>query len=174
MCELLTAISTGVSSIAIICSIVVLWWQLTQLRRSVMSSSYHSVYATMVEIDRFFIEHSAWKPYFYDGKDLPGDPKEAAEIMTVAEMLADYLDNVYHQQACMPPKTFAGFSHYMRTLFRCSPCFREYLQSHQEWYPVAFIQHLAQDWEGGRPVPGGPAKLHLDGRPSPSSDSTDP
>ena len=137
------AIATCVSAIAVVVALCFIWIQTRNLRRSIQSSTYQNVYQTMIDVDRFFAENPNLKPYFYGGKQV--DTKEQVNrerLFSIAEMLADYFDNVYHQEACMPPQTFAGFSKFMRDTYQNSPVLREFLSERKDWYSKKFIEHL--------------------------------
>lgn len=118
-------------------------YQLFLLRRSIRSSTYQNVYQMMINIDNFFIENPDLKPYFYEGQIM--EEREGlnyTKLLSVAEMLIDYFDNVYHQKDCMPRRTFEGFSEFMKDMYRSSPVLQEFLSQRKHWYPQKFIEYL--------------------------------
>ena len=97
----------------------------------------------IIEIDRYFVENRDVKPYFYYGKKVNGEqPHIREKLLSIAEMLIDCFDNIYHQKDCMPPSTFDPFSAFMREIYQNSPILQELLSKREYWYPKKFTDHL--------------------------------
>jgi uncharacterized membrane protein YozB (DUF420 family) len=142
------AIATVVSSVALAVTACFIWRQLVQIERGIRSTSYHSTYNLMVEIDRFFFENTKMIKYFREGVELSAtdDNETKKQVMMVAEMLADYFDNVFHQKKTLPSKkTYYGFEAYMQETYSNSPALKEYLKERKRWYPEAFIEMLTKN-----------------------------
>lgn len=120
--------------------------QLEDVKTSIQSSTYQNIYQQMIEIDRYFIEHPELKAYFYSTEmkaEMPEDALEQEKLFSIAEMLVDFFDSVYHQKKCMPPKTFSRFSEYMKDMYQNSIVLRKFLTDEREdWYPDNFIEEL--------------------------------
>jgi hypothetical protein len=129
--------------IIVVVSLWFLWIQIRELRRSIQSSTYQNIYQMIVEIDRYFIENRDIKPYFYYNKEADsGQPHLREKLLSIAEMLIDCFDNIYHQKDCMPPSTFDPFSAFMKEIYQDSPILRELLSKREYWYPKRFVDHL--------------------------------
>ena|SRR2546423_3462572 len=127
-------------------TLIALILEVRHLKKSIHSSTYQRIYEQMINIDRFFIRRPTLKPYFYDRKEVEtNNPAELNELFSIAEMLIDYFDSVYHQQDCMPEDTFPQFSAFMRDLCSNSPLLKDFLNERKEWYPEDFLKHLRED-----------------------------
>jgi hypothetical protein len=138
-----SAIGTWIFGIIFVVSVILVWWELLQVQQGIRSTSYHSTYSLMVDIDRFFFDHTDMIDYFRNSAALPVEDKKKKEVMIAAEMVADYFDNVFHQKKTLPSKeAYYGFAKYMQETYANSPALRMYLQEHGRWYPPAFLEML--------------------------------
>ena len=135
------AITAG--SVFALGTLIALIFEVRHLRSSVQSSTYQRIYEQMITIDRFFIENPSLKLYFY-GSDPPTskNPIELEKMASVAEMMIDYFDSVYHQQDCMPDGTFPQFLRFMKDTCTTSQVFRQFVHCRRDWYPEKFRQDL--------------------------------
>lgn len=144
--EWVGAIATCVGAIGTIVSLIFLYRQIKGLKRTIEnseSSSYLSMLELMVTIDRFFIEKPELKPYFYGNKEVDAkDPVEKDRLESVAEMIMDFFEAVYHQQGSLPAATVAAYESYMRKIYNHSPVLKDFLGKN-EWgqlYPQQFVR----------------------------------
>ena len=135
------AITAG--SVFALCTLIALIFEVRHLKSSVQSSTYQRIYEQMITIDRFFIENPSLKPYFY-GSETPTtkNPIELEKVASIAEMMIDYFDSVYHQQDCMPEDTFPQFLRFMKDTCTASPVLKQFIHCRRDWYPEKFWQHL--------------------------------
>lgn len=124
-------------------SALFVWIQVRDLRISIQSQTYQTVYEKMFEFHRFFFEHPEMKKFFYHGTDLPDEDGERLEI--VAEWMCDYFDDVYHQRRTMPPATFDEWKTFMQEIYENSPVLRRHIARRQLWYPEAYLSVLTGD-----------------------------
>lgn len=137
------AVGVWISAIIVGVSLWILWIQIRELRRSIQSSTYQNIYHMIIGIDKYFIENTDVKPYFYYGRKV--DNEQLREpLLSTAEMLLDCFDNVYHQKDCMPPHTFDAFDAFMKEIYQNSPVLQELLTKRERWYPREFIEHLRE------------------------------
>ena len=117
--------------------------EVRHLKASVQSSTYQRIYEQMIAIDRFFIDNPTLKPYIY-GSESPAtkNPIEVDKLDSVAEMMIDYFDSVYHQQECMPENTFPQFLRFMKDTCTTSPLLKQFLRCRRDWYPQKFREDL--------------------------------
>jgi hypothetical protein len=138
--------------IAIIVAIIaagLIWGQIRQVAKNTKGSSYQSLYDTMIGIDKLFLQPDILKlkPFFYEGKS-PETPNDWQLGLAVAEVLCDFFDNVFHQQAFMPKGTPEAFKKYIQLIWNQSPVFKKYIEKYGHMYPDAFLtylQSLSQD-----------------------------
>ncbi|PYS93729.1 MAG: hypothetical protein DMF64_03920 [Acidobacteria bacterium] len=145
--EWLTAIGTLIIAALTVISIIILIFQVRDLKKSIHSSTYQHIYELMIQLDKYFIEHPDVKPYFYGGKELKDleaiNPVEREKLLSIAEMMVDYFDSVYHQEDCMPQGTFPKFKAYIKETYRQSSIIQKFVEEHgEQWYPNDFISDL--------------------------------
>ena len=135
------SVATWISAVIAATTLLVLWWQIKDLRRSVQGSTYQNICSTMIMIDRFFAENPQLRPYFYGGKTLDGvTPLEQERLNAVAEMVVDFFYDVFHQRDLMSKQTFQPYSSWMKKLYMNSPIIREFIPTGT--YDDAFVKHL--------------------------------
>ena len=117
---------------------------LRQVVRSIRGQTYQRVYAQMIDIDRFFFDHSDYKAYFYPDSGDRNPSIDPVKLASVTEMMADYFDSVYYQRDSMPPVTFLGFQDYMRSVYSYSPQLQDFIKARERWYPPAFLSSLRE------------------------------
>jgi hypothetical protein len=144
--EWVGAIATCVGAIGTIVSLIFLYHQVKGLKSTIEnseSSSYLNMLELMVSIDRFFIDKPELKPYFYNNKEVDAkDPIEKDRLESVAEMMMDFFEAVYHQKGSLPVATFNAYKRYMRRIYEHSPVLKDFLGKN-EWgqlYPEQFIR----------------------------------
>ncbi len=131
ICSLLGVVVTIVGFIYVI-------KQLNSAKKANQIATYENIYARMHDIHKFLFEHPEFRDYFYHEKKIaPGDPKYS-QVMTVAEMFADFLQQVMLQADLMPKKTAEGWTNYARSVIRRSPVLKEFFVRNKEWYPSNF------------------------------------
>jgi len=120
---------------------------------SIRGQTYQRIYEQMLSIDRFFFDRPAYKAYFYASSGeaiIPEDPIHADKLNSVAEMMADYFDMVYHQRSVIPRGTYSGFEDFMRAVYHHQGpgqkyILRDYIESRKHWYPSRFLDSLRQE-----------------------------
>ncbi|HVT17441.1 MAG TPA: hypothetical protein VHQ90_14830 [Thermoanaerobaculia bacterium] len=138
------ALLPSITLLVTIVGVGVAFYQLRELVSSVRSQTYQRIYDAMISIDRFFIDNPDLKSFFYSDSGLTSEGRSIDEpkLASVAEMLVDYFDSVYHQKDCMPTHTFDGFLNYMKGTYRTSLATRKFLASREDWYPADFVKAL--------------------------------
>lgn len=150
--EAVGALSGLVSSVAAVLALIAVFYALRQWQESQrqtvlltnanMATVYQHVAAMMLEINRYFLEHPEWKPYFYDGEEVPGrmDKREREQIETLAEMFADFIDliSVLEQttesHSATARRHWAEWYTYVESVVETSPCLREFVSRRESWY----------------------------------------
>jgi hypothetical protein len=133
----------GIAAIAFVVSLLLLLWQIVELRRSVQGQTYQAVYGQMFEIHRTFLERPELRPFFYDNVEADPANALAPQVAVMAEWIGDLFDNVFRQQATMPSGTFDEWRRYMRSVYWTSPALRQQLQSRAAWYPEDFVSQIS-------------------------------
>ena len=133
-------------------TLLLVLWQIINLRRSIYSSTYQRIYEQMIDIDEFFYNHRELKPFFYH--DATGEMKEIDDkgvdatkisrdqLTSAVEMMVDFFDSVYHQKRVMPRKTFDGFAEFMREVYAHSTEMQMFIEERKDWYPSNFLDAI--------------------------------
>jgi hypothetical protein len=105
------------------------------------ASTYQNISSLMIDVDRLFVDHPAWKKYFYGhGLILNEDDPDHEAVVSVAEMLVDFGDNVRMQAKMLPDYEWPAWGSYFQDLYQKSPTLRDFLNSRPDWYPRALHQ----------------------------------
>lgn len=124
--------------IVVVVSVIVLFRQTGLMVKQTRASVYQSIAGQMIEIDRVFLEHPSLKPYFYEGKPLPPvGTSDYYQVMSIAEMLIDFIDSVMTQAPNMPDYPWSTWQAYFTDLLQASPALQFYWQRYRKWYPQA-------------------------------------
>jgi hypothetical protein len=143
-------VATWTSAAMLLLTLVVLWWQIRDVRHSVQGATYERISATMINIDKFFVDNPGLRPFFYGGKTLEGvDDEKREKLYATAEMLTDFFYDVFHQKDLMPQPTFESYSSWIKLVYSKSPVLREFVPTGT--YDEAFVRHLK-----GEPSPEKP------------------
>ena len=54
-----------------------------------------------LEFDKVILEHPDVYKYFYEGQDVANDDPEYTRVMAATQLLANYFDGYFQQQACV-------------------------------------------------------------------------
>jgi len=142
-----------VGAVAVVISLIGLWIQIRDVRKSMEGQTYQGVYDQMFELHRTFFEHPKLRPYFYGGKSLVGvDDADAPQVRILAEWVCDFFDNVYRQRKTMTPETFCGWIAYMRKVYETSPALRDHVAAVPDWYPKDFVSTITSSTQPGCPT----------------------
>lgn len=133
ICSLLGVLVTVIGFIYVI-------KQLNSAKKANQIATYENLYARMHDIHKFFFEHPGYRDYFYHSKRIDPGHDDYQKVMTVAEMFADFLQQVKLQSDLMPKKTANGWINYAHSVLRRSPVLREFLVRNKDWYPSNFFQ----------------------------------
>ena len=134
------AIGTWAQALLIVVSFWFILIQVKDLRRSLESNVSHNIYENMIENDRFFASNPHLRGYFYSGREIKElQDNEKEQILAIAEMVADCLDDAYQQQTTMTKDVLSSYKEYVRSMYLYSPALRQYISENSAWYPIKFI-----------------------------------
>lgn len=99
------------------------------------ASIYSNINAQMIEIDRFFFDHPEIKPYFYGNAEFSKENPDYERILSVAEMLMDFMDNAFMLMPHMPDFPWeTTWIRYFNDLIVSSPALQKFWVDNREWY----------------------------------------
>lgn len=113
--------------------------QLRAARRQLTITTFENLYSRMQGIHEIFLEKPHLRPFFYSGESVKEEAEDYAEVCIIAEMLADFFQQVCLQLDLMPPKTAQGWRAYMSDVAGKSPALRAHLRKNSAWYPSRLL-----------------------------------
>lgn len=104
-------------------------------------TTYENIYSRMHDIHKLFLENTDLRGYFYNGQTTTHtDPESLKKLKILAEMMADFFQQIHLQLDMMPPNTAKGWENYMASILKESPILRKFFQEHEDWYPSRFVE----------------------------------
>ncbi|MEU4556524.1 hypothetical protein [Micromonospora violae] len=96
----------------------------------------HNQTTSLREVYRVFIDHPELRPYFYGRKPCPRNQRQRDRVMTIAEMLADTLEDGLVAHHLVPAsESESDWINYCRHVRANSPALEEWVQRHPGWWP---------------------------------------
>ncbi len=118
-----------------------IYLQLKDAKKALSITTYENLYSRMHDIHKYFLENPELRDYFYCSKECKRlDVVTLQKLEIVAEMMADFFQQIHLQAAMMPPSTAKGWKNYIKTVVKNSPVLRAFLEKHKDWYPSNFVQ----------------------------------
>ncbi len=100
------------------------------------TSVLHDALESVRPIYMLFFDHPELRQYFYDGALCPRRGKQRVRIITVAEMLADALEDGLVGTRLVPSsESFDDWSDYCQYLLQHSPALSEIVTWRPQWWP---------------------------------------
>lgn len=164
--QIMQAIGGGIAGPVIaLFALSVFYWQLQNVTKqvshtanaveaqhqAVTHNAFTRVYAMGQESTRLFVEHPHLREYFYaDHRNSISDdalrakwerlkkedPRDAARVLTIAELLADFFEQAYTQRHLVPKHDWHGWWNYFMDAWDKSPILRDHFNSRSDWYTV--------------------------------------
>ena len=140
--QIISAVTTTIGGPILIWTVLLLRKQTSELTvqtrvasHAARASIYQSIAEQMISIDHIFLEYPDLKPYFYNGLIVLPEHTDHSRIMTIAEMVIDFMDNALVQSQSMPEYPWENtWFRYFRSLLGSSPVLRMYWIENREWY----------------------------------------
>ncbi len=142
MADSITAVASAVAALAASAGLIYIARQLHNARQTLQFAAAEHLYSRMHDIHKLFLDRPELRPYFYE-RVRPGrwsGHKRKAEVM--AELLADFFQQVFLELNTLPLQTRAGWREYMSHVLRHSPTLLNFVESHRAWYPSNFAGEL--------------------------------
>ena len=109
--------------------------------KQIRSSSADHLYGRMHDIHKLFLQKPELRRYLYDLKP-PSVEDYSDEALIMAEMVADFFQQVFLELDHLPSVTAEGWRCYMRDILKNSPALRNFVLAKEEWYPSNFVEQL--------------------------------
>lgn len=150
---LASVIINGLAFVGVIVSLLLLRSQGLAQRDATLVVGYQNMTAQMADMDRFFLENPALRPYFFNGEELPSASDDRARVLAVAEMYVNLMDNVLTQLPTLSQGGIAAdWEAYFGDVYRSSPAIRLFWDEHgPAWFASSPLMKLfptpARRWE---------------------------
>ena len=120
----------------VLVSLYFLWRQSRDQTIATRAEIYQNITATMLDIDRYFIEHPELKKYFFDNAPISKKHREYERVKSIAEMFLDFMDFTLMHETQMKNYPWYQWENYFKTVYDSSPILREYWDEVKglDWY----------------------------------------
>lgn len=145
MLDQITTITSLLTALVTLGTLVLILKQIKDVKSSILSSTYQSIYEQIVDLDKFFFQYPEYKEYFYrNRKDLPEKSEEREKLLSISEILIDTFQSIYFQRDCVRKNAFDAQSIWMGDIYNNSPILREYVDvtESNKWYADEFFIFL--------------------------------
>jgi hypothetical protein len=147
---IVSAVATVIGATATALGVWFLVGQLRSARKQLTVTAFEHLYSRMQGIHEQFLHQPALRRYFYDGKPIEdAGESEREEVVILAEMLADFFQQVHLQLDLMPRKAAQGWRAYIEDIIRRSPALRDFLRAHGAWYTGGQFEVAATEDSSG-------------------------
>jgi hypothetical protein len=124
------------------------FWQLTNLRRSIQGATQDRLYAHYTEICKLFLEKPYLRPFFYDNENKPASsprdhPALSAEIDAMSEMILGLIEHTVVQHVNLPPDSWEHCWYpYARERVKKSQIIKKFYEENKKWYAGALHRQI--------------------------------
>lgn len=140
--EMLTTIATIGGLAGVIASVALLAWQTravarqTEISNAIASASViNNTTSSLRQILSLFVECPELRPYFYESKLPPSRGLKRIRILTVAEMLADILEEgLSVDRLVRTVRIYEEWPLYCADMLATSPALNEVMLQHPSWW----------------------------------------
>lgn len=134
-----------VSAVTAILGFVVVIWQLHRAWQQQKIAAVERLHSRMQAIHEQFMARPYLRPFFYGGQAFGAEPEaHFEEIRIMAEMLADFFQEMSPQLDLMEPTEAIASRTYIAEMVRQSPALRAHLSEHAEWYPFPLLKDASE------------------------------
>jgi hypothetical protein len=106
--------------------------QIDQASKASIAQTYGQIAEITADMDRMFLEHPEWYPYFYEGKEVDRDPQGQTlriQLEHAAETFMDFVDMLLELRNVSPFSTmdWSLWEQYFRSVYNSSPALRSFI-----------------------------------------------
>jgi len=108
--------------------------QIRQLERSVRSGAQSAIYTQAADFRGHLVAHPQLRPYFFDGADIDPSHPEYGRVLTMAEMLLNYLEQIAVQGGNFDGGDRKAWETFIRNSLEASPVMTKRLAENRNAY----------------------------------------
>lgn len=132
--DILQGIGTFGAFLTTIVGFLFLYFQVRQIERSIRSTIDQTLYEHNARIMEFLTNHPEMRKYFYDGVDIVATDPQYSQVLSVAEILACFMELVAMHRKDIRPDIMRRWIYYIREVCSTSPILRRHISDHSTWY----------------------------------------
>jgi len=141
---MLTTITAIGGLLGLVASVGLLAWQTRAVAQQTRQGNALAGVSSIIELDtllhevlRQFVEHPELRTYFYDGTACPARGRRRAQVLTIADLLADALEaGLLATRLIRSNESQDDWTDYCRFMLASSDTLREVVLPHQQWWPA--------------------------------------
>lgn len=131
--------SNIISIIALVVSLlagaVATWVSHQSSQAGVVTTSYASATAMVLEVDKLLLDFPKFRPYLYESKRLTDSDPDRDKILAAGEMVLDIAEYIWDLERREDPEQQHAWQSWLLSLFDSSPVMRDGYEEHTDWYP---------------------------------------
>jgi hypothetical protein len=113
--------------------------QLKQVERTIRGDAHERLTTGSIEILKLLAGNPESYAYFYEGKPLTHDDPNRVFVLYVAEIFANYMENVINQKENMGKRDGAVWNRFVVDTCKMAPVVRTFLIERKEWYSPELV-----------------------------------
>src|ERR1700752_2705405 len=98
-----------------------------------MSQIYQNTADGFSTVQRYFMDHPEYRPYFYDGKSIDALDPEYVRVSAIAEFFLHAVHNLTIHRRYMQEYPWYVWERSLRDIYNKSPILQRFLQEHPDW-----------------------------------------
>jgi hypothetical protein len=115
-------------------TLLMIWRQAKYAHHTAMSQVYQNTAAGFATVQRYFMDHPEYRPYFYDGKSVDVVDPEYERVSAIAEFVLHAVHNLTIHRRYMKEYPWDVWERSLRDIYNNSPILQKFLQEHFDWY----------------------------------------
>ena len=118
----------------LILTLFMIWRQAQYTHHTAMSQVYQNTADGFATLQRYFVDHPEYSPYFRDGKCIETSDPEYVRVAAIAELWLHVVHNLTIHRQYMAEYPWHVWEGSLRDVYNSSPILQHFLHEHPHWY----------------------------------------
>ena len=118
----------------LIVTMLMIWQQAKYAHHTTMSQVYQNTANGFATLQIYLVDHSEYRPYFYDGKSIDASDPEYVRVAAIAEFWLHTVHNLTIHRRYMGEYPWYVWERSLRDVYNRSPILQHFLSEHPHWY----------------------------------------
>jgi hypothetical protein len=118
----------------LILTLLMIWRQAQYAHHTAMSQVYQNTADGFAGLQRYFVDHPEYQPYFRDGKRIEITDPEYSRVSSIAELWFHAVHNLTIHRRYMAEYPWHVWERSLREVYDGSPILQHFLHKHPHWY----------------------------------------